>query len=338
MLRIHPTISIAALLALSLPLRAQQSVNLERTIRVPSMTGGFDHITYDPASGRLFVAAEDQGRVYVFAYKSGAKLATIQGFAKPHSVLALPGSSSVLVIDSEKSKSALLGSASLQRSANVPLLLGANCLLYDPSMGWALITAGGDRVGMKTSQLAAVDPATGRIVKSTEVAALHLQPLSLDTAGKRLFVSIADHKSIGIFDEQNLHLLTEWKLGSEKHNHQPLAFDAERHKLYVAIDHPGELVVIDTQTGKPVSSLKIPDDADSLDFDPVNHRLFIPCGDGFLMVLDVSDPLHVKVSQSIPTGKDAATGVWLAKERRYLVGVPQSGAMSSPEIRVFSVR
>ncbi len=239
MSRARISISIAALLALSLPLHTQQAVKLERTIPVPGMNGGFDHLSYDPASGRICATAEDQGEVYVFAYKSGAQLASIQGFAKPHSVLAMPGSPSVLVVDSEKSKSALLISASLQRAANVPLLLGANCLLYDPATGWALITAGGDRVGMKTSQIAAVEPGTGRIVHSTDVDALHLQPMALDAPSRRLFVSIADHKSIGVFDEQSLHMLAEWKLGPEKHNHQPIAFDTEHQKLFVAIDHPG---------------------------------------------------------------------------------------------------
>ena len=221
---------------------------------------------------------------------------------------------------------------------NVSLALGANCLLYDSNAKRAFITAGGDRVGMKTSQVVAIDPATGRTIKSVDVDALHLQPMALDTVGKRLFVSIADHKSIGVFDEESLRMLAEWKLGAEKHHHAPIAFDAEQHRLYVAIDHPGELVVINTDTGKPVASVKLPSDADDLDFDPASHRLFIPCGDGFLMVLDASDPQHVQVLQKVATGKEAATGTWLVKEKTYLLGVPQSGSMSSPEIRVFTMR
>jgi hypothetical protein len=189
---------------------------------------------------------------------------------------------------------------------------------------------------MNTSQVVALEPSSGGIIKSTDVDALHLQPMALDATNRRLFVSIADHKSIGVFDEQNLQMLAEWKLGHEEHHHQPIAFDAEHHKLFVAIDHPGELIAIDTQTGKVVSSLKIPDDADALDYEPSNRRLFIPCGDGFLMVLDAADPLHVKVIQQIETGKDASTGVWLSKERKYLLGVPQSGSMRGPEIWEFS--
>ena len=302
------------------------------------MTGGFDHLAYDPASHRVFATAEDQGKVYVFLLDSGEKLAAINGFAKPHSVLALPGSAFVLVIDSEQSKSAFLNAASLQREQSVALAPGVNCLLYDQRTGQAFITAGGDRVGMKASQVAIVDPATGRITRSAEIDALHLQPMSLDAAGRRLFVSIADHNSIGVFDEATLHMLAEWKLGPGSHHHAPITFDPEHHRLFVAIDHPGKLIVINTDTGKRVASVKIPDDADDLDFDPVSHRLFIPCGEGFLMVLDASDPQHVRVLQELTTGREAATGMWLAKEQKYLLGVPQSGSMTGPEIRVFGMR
>ena len=337
MLRISSTLPLLLGLGLSLTASSQQ-LQLEKQIPVAGMTGGFDHLAYDPATQRIFATAEDQGKVYVLSLISGQLLAKVDGFGKPHSVLARAGASSVLVVDSEKSKSALLSATSLKVMSRVAMPPGANALVYDQKIGRAIITAGGDRVHMNTSQIAAIDPATGRTLKSVEVNALHLQPMAIDEMGGRVFVSIADHKSVGVFDVVSLRMIAEWKLGPEPHHHQPVAFDAEHHRLFIAIDQPGELVVVNTDNGKRISSLAIPGDADDLTFDAVTHRLFVPCGDGFLMVLDATNPDHLRTLQKLATGKDAATGMWLPNERTYLLGVPQSGAMNSPEIQVFALR
>lgn len=308
---------------------------LEKKIPIAGMTGGFDHLAYDQGTERIFATAEDQGKVYVVSLESGKGLTSIGGFGKPHSILVRPGSPSVLVVDSEPNKSALLDSHSLTKIKSLQLPPGANAMIYDPKHDRAIITAGGDRVNMNTSQVAGVDPSTGHTIKSTNIEALHLQPMAIDLAGGRVFVSIADHKSIAVLDLRTLRQTGEWKFGLEKHHHQPVAFDGESHRIFIAIDHPGQLLVVNSDTGKQTSSIDIPGDADDLTFDSRMHRLLIPCGDGFLTVVDASDPDHSRVTQKIQTGSDAGTGIWLAGQRKYVLGVPRSGSMDTPEVWVF---
>lgn len=311
---------------------------VEKKIPVTGMTDGFDHLAYDASTHRIFATAEDQGKVYVVNLDTGAPVRTIDGFGKPHSILVRPKSPSVLVIDSERDKSALVDAKSLQRIKSLPLAPGANAMIYMPQTDRAIVTAGGDRVGMKTSQLVSVDPNTGGVMVSTEVNALHLQPMALDEPGHRVFVSIADHMSIGVFSTDKLQMSAEWKLGNDSHHHQPIAFDAAKHRLYAAIDHPGKLVVMNSDTGHIVSSIDIPGDADDLVFDPVSRHLLVPCGDGYMTLVDIAQPDRPRVLQKLATGSDAGTGIWLAREKKFLLGVPKSGSMQLPEIWVFNAK
>lgn len=313
------------------------STKLVRSISLPGVTGGFDHLAYDPSSGLLFVAAEDQGTLEVLSFQTGKRVKTVPDFKSPHSIFVLHGLNRILVVDSEKSRSKFLATTDFKKSEPVDLALGANCILYDAGKKRLYITAGGDRVDMKTSSVVAIDPYTGKELASASIPALHLQPLALDRERNRLFVSIADHNSVGILDRNDLHLVKEWKLGPEQHHHAPIAFDAQSHRLFLAQDHPGKLIVLNTDTGSRVAELDIPGDADDMDFDAASHRLFLACGDGYLETIDVSQPDKPRELSRISTGEGAATGMLLSSKREYILAVPAAKGKSA-RIDVFSIR
>ena len=313
-------------------------LTVARSIPLAGYSGSFDHFSFDAKSRRFFLAAEDNGTVDVFSLDSGAHLSTMSGFKNPHSILSLPGAPTILVTDSGESKSQLIDASTLKKIRNLKLTLGANCLLYDAQKKRIYVTAGGDRVGMRRSTLIAVDPTTGDVLQSVSVDALHLQPMALDTAENRLFVAIADENAVGVFDRDSLRLLATWKIGPGKHKHSPIAFDDKHHRLFLASDDPGDLIVFNTDTGKITGSLSVPGDADDVDFDPASHRLFLPSGEGFLTVFDVSDPDHVKQIARVATGKDAETGMFLAQEGKYLLAVPEQEKGEPAHVVIFNVR
>lgn len=336
--------SAAVILSVLLPLAfsaqapAQPPVvlTLANSIPLAGVSGSFDHFAFDRKSGRFFLAAEDHGTVEVFALDSGKHLATIGGFKNPHSILILPGAPNILVTDSGASRSQLIDTSTLKRVRYLRLALGANCLIYDAQKKRAYVTAGGDRVGMHTSTLIAVDPKSGGVLQFVKVDALHLQPMALDTAKNRLFVNLADQNAVGIFDRGSLRLLAKWKIESAKRN-SPIAFDAEHHRLFVVCDDPGVLVVFNTDTGKITDSVPVPADADDMDFDPASRRLFIP-GERSLVVFDASNPDHVKKIAQVQTGTGAHTGLLLAREHKYLLAVPRQVKGEPAHVLIFNIR
>lgn len=309
-------------------------MRLSQSIELPGIQGGFDHLAYDSAGKRIFVAAEDNGTVEVVDLPKAARIASISGFQNPHSMLLRPGSSTVLVTDSGPGASAFISSVVLKKIRQLKLALGANCILFDSQHNRVYVTAGGDRVHQASSILQLINPDTGETAKSVTVSALHLQPMALDRATKRLFVNFADQNAVGIFDADSLQLLSTWKIPGCRKN-SPIVFDGEHHRLFVVCGDPGVLFVLNSDSGSVKGSIRTPPDPDDMDFDASTNRLFIP-GNGSLNVYEVSHSDRVALIQRVATAKDAKTGLLLPGGRRYALAVPASKG-GTAHIDIFDV-
>ncbi len=329
----------ASLLFLSLALIGQSPQHVlrnPRSIALPGIHGGFDHLAFDQQQRRIYLAAEDNGSVEVMDIDKLIRVASLTGFQNPHSLLLLPRSGQMLVTDSGPKESALVDLREERTMRKLELALGANCLLFDRQRNRVYITAGGDRVGQTSSTLISVEPETGRVLKQVAINVLHLQPMALDPATNRLFVNFADKAEIGIFNRDTLQQMAVWKLPKGNRN-SPIALDSAKHRLFVVCDDPGLLLVLNSDTGKLEQELTAPADADDVDFDPVHQRLFIP-GDGELSVYDVSSQTRAKPIALVATPKGSRTGLFVAAESKYLLAVPQSGNGERAEVLVYDVQ
>jgi DNA-binding beta-propeller fold protein YncE len=217
---------------------------------------------------------------------------------------------------------------------SIKLALGANCILFDPERKVAYVTAGGDRVGEKTSTLQTVDPATGRVLQSVQVDGSHLQPMALDPKTGRLFVNLADQDAIGIYNRYTLAPMATWHIPIGKWN-SPIAFDSEGRRLFVIASEPGILLELDAESGKLRSSIATPPNPDDMALDSASQRVYVP-GKGALSVYDVSVPGQIKLMQQVPTGKDARTGTLFASGTRFAVAVPAEGDRAA-RVMIFDV-
>jgi DNA-binding beta-propeller fold protein YncE len=326
--------SLMLTLATSIHAQAQTGtvLQLTQTVVLPGVTGGFDHLAYDPQHKRLLLAAADHGTVEVIDIKQGRRVGSISGFTNPHSILFRSGAPTLLVTDSGPDASALVDSATFKKTRRLKLALGANCILFDTERKVVYVTAGGDRVGEKTSTLEAVDPDAGDVLRSVQIEALHLQPMALDPKKGRLFVNLADQNVIGIYNRDTFARIATWRIPKGSRN-SPIAFDAGRRRLFVVASDPGILLELDAESGELRSSIPTPPNPDDMAFDPVTERVFVP-GSGALSVYDVSASGQIKPLQQVQTGDEARTGILFASGTRYAVAVPASGN-SSARVLIF---
>lgn len=310
-------------------------LQLSQTIVLPGVKGGFDHFAYDPLHGRLLLAAEDNGTVEVIDLKRAARIKSITGFKNPHSILFRSGASVALVTDSGLGASALLDTTTFQKMGSLKLAVGANCILFDHQKKVVYVTAGGDRVGERTSSLLAVDPDTGRVLNSVKVDALHLQPMALDAQTGRLFVNLADQTAIGIYDRESLARIGTWRIPMGRGN-SPIAFDPKQRRLFVVASEPGILLELDADSGKLKSSIATPQSPDDMALDTGTGRVFVP-GSGALSVYDVSLPEQIKLVEQVQTGQGTRTGILFASATKYAVAVPAAGNVPA-RVLIFDVR
>src|SRR5215472_5364196 len=81
---------VAALVFLAMPSSsAQQPLTLVRTIDLPRVEGRIDHLAYDAATQRLFVAALGNNTVEVLDLKNATHLKSLPGFKEPQGIATL---------------------------------------------------------------------------------------------------------------------------------------------------------------------------------------------------------------------------------------------------------
>jgi DNA-binding beta-propeller fold protein YncE len=100
---------------------------------------------------------------------------------------------------------------------------------------------------------------------------------AIDLAGNRLFATPEEYKAVLVFDlktGQLIHKIT----GIEKPH--AILFRDDLKRLYVTDGEAGDVKIVDGDTYKILSSVKLLEDADSIGYDPATKFLYIDNGGG----------------------------------------------------------
>ncbi len=98
------------------------------------------------------------------------------------------------------------------------------------------------------------------------------------------------------------------------------------------------MVVLDSETGKEITSVTIPKEVDDLHYDAKRKKLYASCGEGFLAVIRQVSPDKYEAADTIPTVKQARTSLFAADASRLYLAVPRQPNQEGPEIRVYKVK
>ena len=85
-----------------------------------------------------------------------------------------------------------------------------------------------------------------------------------------------------------------------------LAFDVEHHRLFAGCDNK-MMAVVDSDSGKVVTTVPIGEGVDAGAFNPKTQEVFMSCGEGVLTVIHEDSPDKYTVKQNLPTVKGART-------------------------------
>jgi DNA-binding beta-propeller fold protein YncE len=315
----------------SAPLLLKGSVNL------PGYSGDFDHFAVDQARGRLLLAAEDHGTVEVFDLNSGKHLQTIKGFEAPHSILIRPGAATILVTDSGKGMSKLLDASTYEVKDVVSLVPGADSIGYDPKENVVYIVTGGKDVDMATSELAAVDPDTGKKKRSVTLQDNHVEAMALEQNGNRLFINLTQTNKLAVIDRSTMKVIGLWPVPAAEQNAM-VAMDEPHHRLFVGCRKPGMVVVMNSDTGAVTNSVPSPLRSDQILFDQTANRLYSPGGEGNVALYDTSDPDHLKTIAKVPTAPGAKTGILVPELKELILAASPGDTKTMAKVLTFAVQ
>jgi len=274
---------------------AQGGWAVEKTFHIGG-EGGFDYITVDAKSHRLYVPRSTH--TMVINADSGEMVADITGQKHNHGVAVVPelargfisdGVGSIVIFD-------LKTNAVL---ATVAAKDDADGIIYDQSTGLILVSCGD--AGVLVTLKADVDPKTAAIDPPIELGGKP-EFLAADGAGK-VYVNLEDKDQVAVVDLKARKVLAHWPVAPGG-SPVGLSIDPEKHRLFVGCRKPQKMIVMSTDDGKVIGDLPIAAGVDATRWD--GHQAFASTREGKLSVVEEKAGKW-ETAQSVTTGLGTKT-------------------------------
>ena len=320
--------SILAVCACSPEPSLAQSADAMRqvaSIALPNVAGRIDHMAFDPATGRLFVAALGNNTVEVLDTNAGQHVRSLPGFHEPQGIAVIPDLSGVAIANGVTGTLQMLDSGSLQTRWTIPVGGDADNVRYDAANKRVYVAAEGGLFGF--------DPATGKATDHIGFEG-HPESFQLESADLRIFANLPGRGQIVVATRTASTPAARWPMTACAANY-PMALDEATSRLFVGCRRPATLATLNTTTGTLAGSTEIVGDTDDLFFDRALNRIYVIGGEGFVDVLDRKGDEMLRLAR-VPTRAGARTGLFVATARRLYVAVPARDGQPA-EIRVMQV-
>ena len=330
------TVLAAALMFLGAQAWSQTAapIKLIQTYELPAeVKGNFDHFGIDLKGGRLFATPEGYHAVVVFDLKTGKLVHKIDGIGKPHAVLYREDLNRIYITDGDAGDLKIFDGTTYKLVSSVKLLEDADSIGYDPATKHLYIDNGGGDVHQMYSMLSVVDTTAGTKLADLKIDGDTLEAMALEKSTPKMYVNNRAKNQVSVVDRDKRELVASWPVTLCKNN-VAMALDEANHRLFIAC-RTSQIAVLDTQTGKEITSFAITKGVDDITYDAASKRIYAAC-DGAVDIYEQSGPDSYKLVATVPTGPMGRTARLVPELKRYFVAVPQHGATSA-KVLVFEV-
>jgi hypothetical protein len=159
----------------------------------------------------------------------------------------------------------------------------------------------------------------------------------LEKNGSRVFANVPGDASVVNVIDRKTGTLAKWELNGARANF-PMVLDEATHRLFVVTRTPPLMVVLDTDSGKEVARVRVKAASDDAYFDAARKRIYVICGEGYISVIQQSDPDHYALIENIPTMTGARTGGLLGANLYVAVPSGASGATDPAQLWVYGAQ
>ena len=306
----------------------QEPLAFVRAVELPHVEGRIDHLAFDAASQRLYVAALGNNSVEVLDAGAGTHLRSLPGFREPQGIAVIPDIKAVAVANGQGDGVQLIGAEDYRTGSSIRLGDDADNVRYDAAAKRVY-------VGFGDGALAAIDPIGAKVLAQATLAG-HPESFQLERGGSRVFVNVPTAQHVAVVDRGSMKVTATWPVTSAGANY-PMALDEANHRLFIGCRRPAKVLVFDMTTGKQSASFDTVGDTDDLFYDVARKRLYVTGGEGFIDVVQDQGANGFARVAHIPTAAGARTSLFVADQGRLYLAVPHRGSQQA-EIRVFEAR
>jgi DNA-binding beta-propeller fold protein YncE len=333
-LRLVQTIHLTNIVANQPEVSADQLAKEVQSTRMMNVANHFDHFEIDLKRHRLFVTPEDNKTVEVYDFQTGKLVHSIGGIGMAHGVLYRPDIDEVFVTDGTVGSLKIFTGADYKLIKETKLLVDADSIGYDAKTHYLYIDNGGKDAGLDYCLVSIVNTDTGEHIGDIKVESNRVEAMKLENGGPRIFLNATEKNEVAVIDREKRAVVARWPVTGKVN--VSVALDETHHRLFIAC-RDGNLMVMDSDTGKVLQTLPIATGVDDIVYDPASKRIYVACGEGFVNVFTQTDADHYQGIGKIATGPLGKTGKLVPELNRYFVAVPPHGKTSA-EVMVFAVQ
>ena len=288
------------------------------SITLPDVRGRIDHLAYDNARQIVYIAALGNNSVEAVDLKNKKIIHSIKNLHEPQGVVFIPESNSIFVANGDNGECDVFNASTFKKTFFIKLSGDADNVRYDPEKNLVY-------VGYGNGAIAIIDAKTMKEIASIKLDG-HPESFQLSKKQNKIYVNVPDRDEIEVADLSTHSVIAKWE-NTKASSNFPMALDDQHHRLFIGCRSPGTLRVINTETGKDISSMSCAGDADDVFYDLNNNLVFVSGGRGFIDVFEAGDTL--KHIDHIATNSGARTSLLLPSQKTFLLAVPSRSGNSA---------
>jgi DNA-binding beta-propeller fold protein YncE len=323
--------------------REYPGLKLVETIPIHNVSARFDHFAIDLKRMRLFLPAEENHTLEIIDLRKGEMIHSIPGFEKAHAVYYRPDANEIFVSDDNGICKIFRGD-SFDLVKTIRLTLDyADGLRFDPESKLVyVVNAHKSAEGVpRFSYLAIIDTRNWEHVGDIKVEGDRIEGVALEPSGSRLFLDVSGRHEIGLVSRDKRTQVGAWQYSAEGVPYAAV-LDQVDHRLLVALRRPGALMILDSDSGKMITSIPTKEGIDDIYYDSARRRIYLSAGvvgstEGYIVVFKQIDPDHYESEGTISTGGASPTSLFVPELNRYYVAVQSHGAKEA-EVQVYDVK
>lgn len=256
--------------------------------------GGWDYITYDASSNRLFIG--HSAEITVIDVATGKKTGSVPANGA-HGAAVVPEKNLGFSTNGRAGTVTVFDLKSLQPKQDIKVGENPDAIIYDTYSKKIVVMNG------RSKDLMAIDPDTLKVIATVPLGG-KLEFAAADAT--RVYVNVEDTSEIAVVNTKTWKADQRWKLaGCEEPS--GLAIDEKSNHLFSVCGN-NKMVVVDTKTGAIVSTLDTGAGTDGAAFDSgLGYAFASNGGDGTLTVVKAEKNGKYQVAGQVTTRRGART-------------------------------
>jgi YVTN family beta-propeller protein len=288
-------------------------LKLVSSILLPDVSGRIDHLAFNSRQRIIYVAALGNNTVEVVDLKNKKVVYTIKGLHEPQGIKYIAESNSIFVANGENGECDVFNADTYLQITSLNLNGDADNVRYDSITGNIYI-------GYGDGGIAIIDGKTYKQLADIKLPG-HPESFQLDKESKRIFVNVPDVQMLVIIDIDKKSIAEMWKM-EEATSNFPMAIDESNHRIFIGCRHPAELLVINTETGKTITSIDIDSDTDDVFYNNSSKQIYVSCGNGYVDVIKQIEPDKYEAISRIESRSGARTSLFVPELNQLIVAAP----------------